>query len=71
MLVGVLALAIAPCACTASGHPGGHAIRQGRPSAAAPPQHRRSGSPSLQLVVEASGDLTTAYLACWRVYFVC
>ena len=57
MLVGVLALAIAPCACTASGHPGGHAVRQGRPSAAAPPQHHRSGSPGVQLVVEASGDL--------------
>ena len=56
MLAGVLALAIAPCACTASGHPGGHAIRQGRPSATSP-QHRRSGSPSVQLVVEASGDL--------------
>ena len=56
MLVGVLALAIAPCACTASGHPGGNAIRQGRPSATSP-QHRRSGSPSVQLVVEASGDL--------------
>ena len=26
MLVGVLALAIAPCACTASGRPGGHAV---------------------------------------------
>ena len=56
MLAGVLALAIAPCGCTASGHPGGHAIRQGRPSATSP-QHRRSGSPSVQLVVEASGDL--------------
>ena len=56
MLAGVLALAIAPCACTASGHPGGNAIRQGRPSATSP-QHRRSGSPSVQLVVEASGDL--------------
>ena len=56
MLAGVLALAIAPCACTTSGHPGGNAIRQGRPSATSP-QHRRSGSPSVQLVVEASGDL--------------
>src|SRR5207302_5260725 len=53
---GVLALAIAPCACTTSGHPGGNAARQGRPSAT-PPQHPRSGSPSVHLVVEASGDL--------------
>src|SRR5204863_4677191 len=57
MLAGVLALAIAPCACTASGRPGGHASRPVRATAAASPQHRRSGSPSVQLVVEASGDL--------------
>jgi hypothetical protein len=57
MLAGVLALAIAPCACTASGRPGGHAVRPARPTAAAPPQHRSSGSPTVQLVVEASGDL--------------
>ena len=56
MLAGVLALAIAPCACTASGHPGGHAVSHARPSATSP-QHRRSGSPGVQLVVEASGDL--------------
>ena len=57
MLAGVLALAIAPCACTASGRPGGHASRPARATAAASPQHRRSGSPSVQLAVEASGDL--------------
>src|SRR5438046_377072 len=54
---GVLARATAPCACTASGHPAGHAVRQGRASTVAPPQHRRSGSPGVQLVIEASGDL--------------
>jgi poly-gamma-glutamate synthesis protein (capsule biosynthesis protein) len=57
MLAGVLALAVAPCACTASGRPGGHASRPARATAAPFPQHRRSGSPSVQLVVEASGDL--------------
>ena len=57
MLAGVLALAIGPCACTASGRPGGHAVRPARATAAASPAPRRSGSPSVQLVVEASGDL--------------
>ena len=52
---GVLALAIAPCACTASGRPGGHAVRSARATTTAPQQHRRSSS--VQLVVEASGDL--------------
>ena len=57
MLAGVLALAIAPCACTASGRPGGHAVRPARATAAASPAPRRSAGPSVQLVVEASGDL--------------
>jgi hypothetical protein len=53
MVIGVLALGIAPSACTASGHAGGHAVQPVRARAAASPQHR----PSVQLVVEASGDL--------------
>ena len=57
MLAGVLALGIASSACTASVRAGGHAVHSVRASAAVPPQHRRSGSPSVQLVVEASGDL--------------
>ena len=57
MLAGVLALAIAPCACTGSGRPGGHAVRPARATAAASPPLRRSAGPGVQLVVEASGDL--------------
>ena len=57
MLSGVVALALATGACTASGSPGGHAVRPARASTVAPPQHRGSGSHSVQLVVEASGDL--------------
>ena len=57
MVIGVLALGIAPSACTASGRAGGHAVQPVRARAAASPQHRPSGSPSVQLVVEASGDL--------------
>ena len=56
MVVGVLALSIASSACTASVRAGGHAVHSVRASTASP-QHRRSGSPSVQLVVEASGDL--------------
>jgi Bacterial capsule synthesis protein PGA_cap len=57
MLAGVLAVAITGSACTASGRPGGHAVRPARPSDVASPLHRRSASRSVQLVVEASGDL--------------
>jgi hypothetical protein len=57
ILAGVLALAITGSACTASGRPGGHAVRQARPSVVASPLHRRSASRSVELVVEASGDL--------------
>jgi len=57
MIVGVLALGIAPSACTASGRAGDHAVHAIRASATASPQHHPSGSPSVQLVVEASGDL--------------
>ena len=54
---GVLVLALATGACTASGSPAGHAVRPARASTVAPPQRRGSGSPGVQLVVEASGDL--------------
>jgi len=57
MVSGVVALAIAAGGCTGAGRPGGHAVRPDRASPAAPPQHRRSRSHSVQLVVEASGDL--------------
>ena len=57
MLAGVLALAVARCACTGSGRPGGHAVRPARATAAASPPLRRSAGPGVQLVVEASGDL--------------
>jgi hypothetical protein len=57
MMSGVVALAIAASGCTAAGRPGGHPVRHARASAVAPPRHRRSGSHSVQLVVEASGDL--------------
>ena len=57
MVIGVLALGIAPSACTASGRAGGHAVQPVHARAATSPQHRPSGSPSVQLVVEASGDL--------------
>jgi Bacterial capsule synthesis protein PGA_cap len=57
ILAGVLALAIAASACTASRRPGGHAVRQARASAVAPSLQRRSASRGVQLVVEANGDL--------------
>ena len=57
MVSGVVALAIAAGGCTGAGRPGGHAVRPARTSPVAPPQHRRSISHSVQLVVEASGDL--------------
>jgi len=57
MVSGVVALAIAAGGCTGAGRPGGHAVRPARASPVAPPQHRRSISHSVQLVVEASGDL--------------
>ena len=57
LVIGVLALGTAPSACTASGRAGGHAVQPVRARAATSPQHRPSGSPSVQLVVEASGDL--------------
>ncbi len=56
MLSVVVALALATGACTAVGRPGGHAVRPAA-STVAPPQHRGSGSRSVQLMVEASGDL--------------
>ncbi len=55
MLSGVLALAIAAGAWVAFG-PGGRAVRHTRANAVAAP-HRGSGSHSVRLVVEASGDL--------------
>jgi len=57
MVSGVVALAIAAGGCTGAGRPGGHAVRPARASPVAPPQHRRSISHNVQLVVEASGDL--------------
>jgi hypothetical protein len=57
VLSGVLVLVIAASACTASGRPGGHAVSHARATAAVPGQHRGSGGNSVQLVVEASGDL--------------
>ena len=57
IVAGVLALAITGSACTASGRPGGHAVRHLHASAVASPLHRRSASRSVSLVVEASGDL--------------
>jgi len=57
MVSGVVALAIVTGGCTAAGRPGGHAVRPARGSPLAPPQHRRSSGRSVQVVVEASGDL--------------
>ncbi len=56
MLSGVLTLVLATGACTA-GRPGGNAVSRARATAAASPVHRSSASRSVQLVVEASGDL--------------
>jgi len=57
LLSGVITLAIATSACTAAAGPDGHAVSPARTTAAAAPQHRGSDSHSVQLVVEASGDL--------------
>jgi hypothetical protein len=56
MLSGVLALVLATGACTA-GRPAGHAAGHARAAAGAAQPHRGSQSRSIQLVVEASGDL--------------
>ena len=56
MLSGVLALVLATGACTA-GRPAGHAAGHARAAAGAAQPHRGSQSSSVQLVVEASGDL--------------
>jgi hypothetical protein len=57
MLSGVVALAVSAGGCTAAGRPGGHAVGPVHASLAAPAQQRRSSTTSVQLVVEASGDL--------------
>src|SRR5215470_4857305 len=62
MLSGVLVLAIAAGGCTASGTTVGRAAgntagHQASAKAAASPSHRPSQPSSVQLVVEASGDL--------------
>jgi Bacterial capsule synthesis protein PGA_cap len=57
MIAGMLALSIVPSACTASGPAGGHAVQPVRTRAATPPPHQETQSRSVQLVVEASGDL--------------
>jgi len=54
---GMVALALATGGCTASGHPGGHAASPARASTVASPPHRGGQDHSVQLVVEASGDL--------------
>jgi hypothetical protein len=56
MLTGVCALALAAGACT-SGRAGGRHIRHNRARPVATELHRRSESPAVRLVVEASGDL--------------
>jgi poly-gamma-glutamate synthesis protein (capsule biosynthesis protein) len=57
MIAGLLALSIVASACTASGPAGGHAVQPVRARAATPPPHQETHSRSVQLVVEASGDL--------------
>jgi len=58
MLPGVVVLPIAAGGCTASGRPGGHAPgHDARARTVAPPLPRRGQARSVQLVVEASGDL--------------
>ena len=57
MLSGAVALVLAAGGCTSSGRAGGQAVRPARAASAASAQHRRSESPAVQLVVEASGDL--------------
>jgi poly-gamma-glutamate synthesis protein (capsule biosynthesis protein) len=56
MLSGVLALALAAGAC-AAGRPAGQAGRPSQAPAAVTPLRHRAGSPAVQLVVEANGDL--------------
>ena len=57
MLSGMIALVLAAGACTSSGRPGGHAIRSPAPPRLRPPPLPRSAGHSVQLTVEASGDL--------------
>jgi hypothetical protein len=57
MVSGIVALAVATLGCTASGHPGGHAVMPARATRAASPPHHGGQGRSVQLVVEASGDL--------------
>ena len=56
MFSGVLALVLATGACTA-GRPGGHPVSHAPGTTVAALPHRESQSRSVQLVVEASGDL--------------
>ena len=65
VLSGVLAFAIAAGAWAAFGRAGGRPVPHTRGSAAAAPLHRRSESHSVQLVVEASGDLLI-HTAIWE-----
>ena len=53
----MVALAIAMAACTTAGRPDGLAVSPARASTMASPPHRGGHSRSVQLVVEASGDL--------------
>ncbi|HYB47798.1 MAG TPA: CapA family protein [Streptosporangiaceae bacterium] len=57
MLSGLVALALATSGCTAAQPSGSHAVHPSHASTAVPPRHRVSDSHSVQLVVEASGDL--------------
>jgi len=57
MSSGAVALVIATGACTTGGGSVSHPVRRARASPVAPSPHARSQSRSVQLVVEASGDL--------------
>src|SRR5689334_4123936 len=57
MVACVLALGLASSACTGSAHAPGHAVHSARASAAASVRSPAASRPSVQLVVEASGDL--------------
>ena len=56
MVSGVAVIAVVAGACTAGGRPGGYPVRTSRATAASP-AHRSGQVHSVQLVVEASGDL--------------
>jgi hypothetical protein len=57
LVLGVAVLTIVVGACTAVGHTGGHPVHSARASTTAHPAHRGSQIHTVQLMVEASGDL--------------